>query len=215
LHCCSRVQSGRRSRLWETFALVARLEVIRILLAFAASKGFKLYRMDVKSAFLNGVIQEEVYVRQPPGFKSLKYPYRVYKLSKMLYGLKQAPRAWYARLKMFLLEHVYVMGSVDKTLFTLNHGTDFLLVQIYVNDIIFGGSSHTLVSRFQEIMESEFQMSMMGELTFFLKYPSEANEARYLRASSHVHEEPNEEVQHGGAQASVYSDELCDLAWSR
>jgi hypothetical protein len=137
------------------------------LLAFAASKGFKLYRMDVKSAFLNGVIQEEVYVRQPPGFKSLKYPYRVYKLSKMLYGLKQAPRAWYARLKMFLLEHMYVMGSVDKTLFTLNHGTDFLLVQIYVNDIIFGGSSHTLVSRFQEMMKSEFQMSM-GELTFFL-----------------------------------------------
>jgi hypothetical protein len=72
----------------------------------------------------------------------------VYKLSKALYGLKQAPWAWYARLKMFLLEHGYVMGSVDKTLFTLNHGTDFLLVQIYVDDIIFGGSSHTLVSRF-------------------------------------------------------------------
>jgi hypothetical protein len=72
----------------------------------------------------------------------------VYKLSKALYGLKQAPRAWYTRLKMFLLEHVYVIGSVDKTLFTLNHGIDFLLVQIYVDDIIFGGSSHTLVSRF-------------------------------------------------------------------
>jgi hypothetical protein len=92
----------------------------------------------------------------------------VYKLSKALYGLKQAPRAWYARLKTFLLEHGYVMGSVDKTLFTLNHGTNFLFVQIYVDDIIFGGSSHTLVSRFQEMMESEFQMSMMGELTFFL-----------------------------------------------
>jgi hypothetical protein len=92
----------------------------------------------------------------------------VYKLSKALYGLKQAPRAWYARLKTFLLEHGYVMGSVDKTLFTLNHGTDFLLVQIYVDDIIFGGSFHTLVSKIQEMMESEFQMSMMGELTFFL-----------------------------------------------
>jgi hypothetical protein len=80
----------------------------------------------------------------------------VYKLSKALYGLKQAPQAWYARLKTFLLEHGYVMGSVDKTLFTLNHGTGFLLVQIYVDDIIFGGSSHTLVSRFQEMMESEF-----------------------------------------------------------
>jgi hypothetical protein len=122
----------------------------------------------VKSAFLNGVIHEEVYVRQPPGFENPKYPDRVYRLSKALYGLKQAQRAWYARLKMFLLEHGYVMGSVDKTLFTLNHGTDFLLVQIYVDDIIFSGSSHTLVSRFQEMMESEFQMSMMGELNFFL-----------------------------------------------
>jgi hypothetical protein len=132
----------------ETFAPVARLEAIRILLAFIASKGFKLYQMDVKSAFLNGVIQEEVYVRQPPGFESPKYLDRVYKLSKTLYGLKQASRAWYARLKMFLLEHGYVMGSVDKTLFTLNHDTDFLLVQIYVDDIIFGGSSHSVVSRF-------------------------------------------------------------------
>jgi hypothetical protein len=152
----------------EIFAPVARLEAIRILLAFAVSKGFKLYQMDVKSAFLNGVIQEEVYVRQSLGFECPKYPDRVYKLSKALYGLKQAPRAWYARLKTFLLEHRYVMGSVDKTLFTLNHGTDFLLVQIYVDDIIFGGSSHSLMSRFQEMMESEFQMSMMGELTFFL-----------------------------------------------
>jgi hypothetical protein len=152
----------------ETFSPIAYLEAIRILLAFAMSKGFKLYQMDMKSAFLNGVIQEEVYVKHPLGFESLKYPDRVYKLSKALYRLKQVPRAWYARIKMFLLEHGYVMGSVDKTLFTLNYGTGFLLVQIYVDDIIFGVSSHTLVSRFQEMMESEFQMSMMGELTFFL-----------------------------------------------
>jgi hypothetical protein len=92
----------------------------------------------------------------------------VYKLSNALYGLKQVPRTWYARLKTFLLEHVYVIGSVDKTLFTLKHDTDFLLVQIYMDDIIFGGSSHTVVSRFQEMMKNEFQMSMMGELTFFL-----------------------------------------------
>jgi hypothetical protein len=102
----------------------------------------------VKSAFLNGVIQEEVYVRQLSVFKNLKYPDRVYKLSKALYGIKQASQAWYARLKTFFLEHGYVMRSVDKTIFTLNHGTDFLLVQIYVDDIIFGASSHTLVSRF-------------------------------------------------------------------
>jgi hypothetical protein len=152
----------------KTFAPDARLEAIRILLAFAASKGFKLYQMNVKNALLNGVIPEEVYVRQPSGFESPKYTDRVYKLSKALYGLNQELRAWYARVKTFLLEHGFVMGSVDKTLFTVNHVTDFLLVQIYVDDIIFGGSSHTLVSRFQEMMESEFQMSMMGDLTFFL-----------------------------------------------
>jgi hypothetical protein len=122
----------------ETFAPVARLEAIRIFLAFATSKGFKIYQMDVKSAFLNGVIWEEVYVRQPLGFENPKCPDRVYKLS------------------MALLEHGYVMGSVDKTLYTLNQDTDFLLVQIYVDDIIFGGCSHTLVSIFQEMMESEF-----------------------------------------------------------
>jgi isopentenyldiphosphate isomerase len=144
--------------------------------------------MDVKSAFLNGVIQEEVFVSQPPGFKNLKYPDRVCKFSKALYGLKQASWAWYARLKTFLLEHRYVMESVDKTLFTLKHGNDFLLVQIYVNDIIFGGSSHTLVSSFQELMENEFQMSMMGELTFFLgiqvnqmKQGTFVHQAKYMK----------------------------------
>jgi hypothetical protein len=152
----------------ETFAPVARFEVIRIFLEFVTSKRFKLYQMDVKSDFLNGVIYKEVYVRQPRGFENPKYPHRVYKLSKALYGLKQASRAWYARIKMFLLEHGYVIGSVDKTIFTLKRGTEFLLVQIYVDDIFLGGSSHTLVSRFQEMMENEFQMSMMGELTFFL-----------------------------------------------
>jgi hypothetical protein len=111
----------------ETFAHVVRLEAIMILLAFAASKRFKLYQIEVKIAFLNDAIQEEVYVRQPPGFKNTKYPNRVYKLSKALYELKQASRGWYARLKT-LLDHGYVMGSVDKTLFTLKHGNDFLLV---------------------------------------------------------------------------------------
>jgi hypothetical protein len=132
----------------ETFAHVACLEAIKILLAFAASKGFKLYQMNMKNAFLNGVIQEEVYVRQPLGFENPEYSNRVYKLLKALYGLKQVPRAWYARLKTFLLDHEYVMGSIYKTLFILKHGNDFLLVQIYVDDIIFGGSSLVLVSSF-------------------------------------------------------------------
>jgi hypothetical protein len=132
----------------KTFVVVAHLEAIRILLAFTVSKRFKLYQMHVKSAFLNGVIQKEVFVRQPSGFENAKYPTRVYKISKALYRLKQVSRAWYAKLKTFLLEHGYVMGSVDKTLFTLKHGNDFLLVQIYVDDIIFGASSHVLMSSF-------------------------------------------------------------------
>ncbi|WVZ70844.1 LOW QUALITY PROTEIN: hypothetical protein U9M48_019480 [Paspalum notatum var. saurae] len=138
----------------ETFAPVAHLEAIRILLAFAASKGFKLQQMDVKFAFLNGFIEEDVYV---------------YKLSKALYGLKQAPRACYAGLKSFLLKSGFVMSSVDKTLFLLSRGGDTLIVQIYVDDIIFGDLSHTLVSSFTEHMSREFEMSLMGELEFFLR----------------------------------------------
>ncbi|WVZ93797.1 hypothetical protein U9M48_039752 [Paspalum notatum var. saurae] len=118
--------------------------------------------------FLNGFIEEEVYVRQPPGFESARFPNRVYKLRKALYGLKQAPRAWYARLKSFLLKSGFVMGSVDETLFLLSHDGDTLIVQIYVDDIIFGGSSHVLVSSFAEQMSREFEMSLMGELQFFL-----------------------------------------------
>ncbi|WVZ51948.1 LOW QUALITY PROTEIN: hypothetical protein U9M48_003045 [Paspalum notatum var. saurae] len=142
----------------ETFAPVARLEAIRILLAFAASKGFKLQQMDVKSAFRT---EEEVYVRQPPGFESARFPDRVYKLRKALYGPKQAPRAWYARLKSFC-------SNADKTLFLLSRGGDTTIVRIYVDDIIFGGSSHALVSSFLEQMSREFEMSLMGELRFFL-----------------------------------------------
>jgi hypothetical protein len=100
-----------------TFALVDHLQGIRILLTFAVSKRFKLYQMNVKSIFLNSVTQEEAYVRQPLNFKNSKYPNQVYKFLKVLYRLKQGPRAWCATIKTFLLDHVYVMGSVDKTLF--------------------------------------------------------------------------------------------------
>ncbi|WVZ90003.1 LOW QUALITY PROTEIN: hypothetical protein U9M48_036341 [Paspalum notatum var. saurae] len=146
----------------ETFAPVARLEAIRILLAFAASKGFKLQEMDVKSAFLNGFIEEEVYVRQPPGFESARFPDRVYKLRKALYGLKQAPRAWYARLRVSAQVRVFDGFSRQDLVFVESWRS------IYVDDIIFGGSSHALVSSFAEQMSREFEMSLMGELQFFL-----------------------------------------------
>jgi hypothetical protein len=151
-----------------TFTPVARLEAMRILVAIFVAKGFKLHQMDVKSAFLNGVLEEELYVRQPPGLESEKYPHRVYKLRKALYGLKQSPRAWYGRLRGVLFEREFEMGKVDQTLFLLRKGKDILIVQVYVDDIFFGGSSNSLVARFAEDMSREFEMSMMGELQFFL-----------------------------------------------
>ncbi|GJV99464.1 retrovirus-related pol polyprotein from transposon TNT 1-94 [Tanacetum coccineum] len=125
----------------ETYAPVARLESIRILLAIACANDFKLYQMDVKSAFLNGFINEEVYVAQPPGFIDFQKPNYVYKLKKALYGLKQAPKAWYDRLKAFLIKHEYSMGMVDNTLFTKKSKSHLIIVQIYVDDIIFGSSN--------------------------------------------------------------------------
>jgi hypothetical protein len=152
----------------ETFVPVGHLEAIRILLAFSVAKGIKLYQMDMKSAFLNVFLEEEVYLKQPPGFESAEFPHRVYRLRKALYGLKQAPRAWYDRLRGFLFSKGFDMGKVDKTLFLLRHCDDILIVQVYVDDIIFGGLSHSLVTRFVEDMSKEFEMSMMGELQFFL-----------------------------------------------
>jgi hypothetical protein len=152
----------------ETFAPVAHLEAIRILLAFSMAKGFKLCQMDVNSAFLNGFLEEEVYVKEPLGFESVEYPHRVYSLRKALYGLKQAPRAWYGRLRGFLFSKGFEMGKADKTPFLLWQGDDILIVQVYVNDIVFGGSSHSLAASFAEDMSKKFEMSMMEELQFFL-----------------------------------------------
>ena len=132
----------------ETFAPKDRLEAIRMLFAFACHKIFILYQMDVKSVFLNGFINEEVFVEQPPGFESFNFPNHVFKLKKALYGLKQAPRAWYERLVKFLISSGFKMGKIDTTLFIKPKDKDMLIVQIYVDDIIFGatnGSTSSLV----------------------------------------------------------------------
>ena len=122
----------------ETFAPIARLESIHMLLAYASYFNFKLQQMDVKSAFLNGKIEEEVYVAQPPGFEDPKNPNMVYKLNKALYGLKQAPRAWYDTIKDFLKSKGFKPGSLDPTLFTKTYDGELFVCQIYVDDIIFG-----------------------------------------------------------------------------
>ena len=126
--------------------IIKTLQVVEALSAFAASMDFILYQMDVKSAFLNGHIQEEVYVEQPPGFKDPNKPNHVFKLKKALYGLKQAPRAWYERLSTFLIEKGFERGKVDTTLFIKKDSKDILLVEIYVDDIIFGATNEIFLS---------------------------------------------------------------------
>ncbi|KAJ9551856.1 hypothetical protein OSB04_015901 [Centaurea solstitialis] len=152
----------------ETFAPVARLEAIRIFLAFAAHKNFIVYQMDVKTAFLNGELKEEVYVSQPEGFVDCTKPNHVYTLDKALYGLKQAPRAWYDHLSNVLLENGFCKGEIDSTLFIKSEGNDILLVQIYVDDIIFGSTNSDMCSWFSDLMNTRFEMNMLLELSFFL-----------------------------------------------
>ncbi|GJU62102.1 putative ribonuclease H-like domain-containing protein [Tanacetum coccineum] len=152
----------------EVFAPVARIEAIRLFLAYASFKDFVVYQMDVKSAFLYGKIEEEVYVCQPLGFEDPEFPDKVYKVEKALYGLHQAPRAWYETLSTYLLDNRFQRGQIDKTLFIKRVKSDILLVQVYVDDIIFGSTKKKLCTEFEKLMHKKFQMSSMGELTFFL-----------------------------------------------
>jgi hypothetical protein len=148
----------------EIFALVARLELICILLAYTTHHDFKIYQIDVKSAFLNIPIKEEVYVEQPPDFKDEEYPNHVYKLYKALYGLKQAPRVWYECLRNFLIENGFRIGKADSTLFTRKMGKDLFVCQIYVHDIIFCFTKKSFCDEFTKIMTDRFEISMMREL---------------------------------------------------
>nr|GEU74219.1 retrovirus-related Pol polyprotein from transposon TNT 1-94 [Tanacetum cinerariifolium] len=152
----------------ETFAPVARMEAIKVFLAFAAYMNLKVYQMDVKSAFLNGKLKEEVYVKQLPGFKGSEFPDYVGKLNKALYGLKQAPKAWYETLSAFLIQNKFTRGRIDNTFFIYKTKGYVLLVQVYVDDIIFGSTSYKLCKQFKKPMTKKFEMSMMGELTYFL-----------------------------------------------
>ncbi|KAK1693780.1 hypothetical protein QYE76_010477 [Lolium multiflorum] len=172
----------------ETYAPVARLESICILLAYASHHNFKLQQMDVKSAFLNGPLHEEVYVKQPPGFEDLNFPNHVYKLDKALYGLKQAPRAWYEHLKELLIDRGFDVGLIDPTLFTKRVNGELFVCQLYVDDIIFGSTNKAFNDEFSKLMTDRFEMSMMGEMRFFLGFEIKQlregtfiNQAKYLQ----------------------------------
>ncbi|GJR30928.1 putative ribonuclease H-like domain-containing protein [Tanacetum coccineum] len=149
----------------EVFAPVARIEAIRLFLAYASFKDFMVYQMDVKSAFLYGKIEEEVYVCQPPGFEDPDFPDRVYKVEKALYGLHQAPIAWYENLSTYLLENGFQRGQIDKTLFIKRDQGDILIVQVYVDYTIFGSTKKKLCTEFEKMMHKKFQMSSMGTTT--------------------------------------------------
>jgi hypothetical protein len=140
----------------ETYAPVTRLEAIRILLVYACAHNIKLYQMNVKSAFLNGYINELVYVEQPPDFEDEKKPNHVYKLRKALYDFKQAPRAWYERLRDFLPSKGFKMGNVDTTLFTKKIGKYLFVLLIYVDDIIFGSTNQEFCEESGNMMANEF-----------------------------------------------------------
>nr|GEU38623.1 putative ribonuclease H-like domain-containing protein [Tanacetum cinerariifolium] len=143
----------------EVFAPVARIEAIWLFLAYASFMDFMVYQMDVKSAFLYGTIKEKVYVCQPIGFEDLDYPDKVYKVVKALYGLHQAPRAWYETLANYLLENAFQRGNIDHTLFIKKKKGDILLVQVYVDDIMFGSTNKELCKAFEKLMKDKFQMT--------------------------------------------------------
>ncbi|GKE22643.1 retrovirus-related pol polyprotein from transposon TNT 1-94 [Tanacetum coccineum] len=149
----------------ESFAPVARLEAVWLFVVYAAHKSFPVYQMDVKTAF---PLKEEVYVNQPDGFVDPHHPEKVYRLKKALYGLKQAPRTWYDELSNFLVSKGFSKGFIDQTLFITKKEEDILLVQIYIDDIIFGSTNPKLSKRSEKLMHNKFEISMMGELKFFL-----------------------------------------------
>ena len=152
----------------EIFAPVARMESIRILLTLACQLKFKLYQMDVKTTFLNGLLKKYVYVAQPKGFIDPHFPDHVLYLKKAPYGLKQAPSAWYDRLTQYLVSHGFIRGKVDQTLSIKREDGELIVPQVYVDDIIFGSTKDELAHGFSKLMQAEFEMSMIRELTHFL-----------------------------------------------
>ena len=152
----------------ETFAPVDHMESIKILLALACHLRFKLCQMDVKTAFLNGLLKEDIYMAQPKGFIDPHFSDHVLYLKKALYGLKQASRVWYNRLTQYLVSHGFTRGKADQTLFTKREDGELIVAQVYIDAIIFGSTKDELAHSFSKLMQAEFEMSIIGELTHFL-----------------------------------------------
>lgn len=150
------------------FAPVTRLETIRLLLALAAKNGWQVHHLDVKSAFLNGDLKEEVYVSQPEGFIKRGQEHLVYKLYKALYGLRQAPRAWYAKLSKCLESMGLTRCPYEHAVYTKKDGKETLIVAVYVDDLLITGTNASIISDFKAQMDKHFEMSDMGLLSYYL-----------------------------------------------
>eukprot|EP00253_Pinus_taeda_P004661 PITA_04661 len=160
----------------ETFALVARMETVRAVLSITAQNKWKVYQMDVKSTFLNGVLMEEVYIEQPLGYEKKGQEHKVCRLKKALYGLKQAPRAWYSRIHFYLLENEFDKCEGEPTVYIKEKDGKILIVVLYVEDVIFTGNDDYLIKNFKSVMKEEFEMTDMGLLRYFLGIEVDQNE---------------------------------------
>lgn len=152
----------------EVYAPVARWDTIRILLAMAAQRGWCVYQLDVKSVFLYGVLEEEIYVDQPEGFVKRGEENKVYRLKKALYGLKQAPRAWFSRIESYFKREGFQKSNYDHALFLKKNGDKLLLVSLYVDDLLYAGSDEHMCTEFKLSMQKEFEMTDLGKMKFFL-----------------------------------------------
>jgi hypothetical protein len=152
----------------DTFSPVVRASTIRIVLSIAVSRGWIMRQLDVKNAFLHGLLQEQVYMEQPPGYVDPSHPTHVCRLKKALYGLKQAPRAWFHRFSHFLLTVGFTSSQADSNLFVYSSALDTIYLLLYVDDIIITGSNISLIDSFIRKLHHEFSMKDLGALNYFL-----------------------------------------------
>lgn len=152
----------------EVFAPVARMDIVRMIIAMAAQRGWGIYQLDVKSAFLHGELKEDVFVEQPQGYEVTGKEHMVYKLHKALYGLKQAPRAWFSRIEAYFIREGFESSPSEQTLFIKRKGGKILIVSIYVDDLLFTGDDEELLAEFKQSMKREFDMTDLGRMRYFL-----------------------------------------------
>jgi len=165
------------------------METVRAVLSIVAQNKWKVYQMDVKSAFLNGVLKEEVYIEQPLSYKKKGQEHKVCRLNKALYGLKQAPRAWYSAIDSYLLENRFEKCEGEPTLYIKGNDGKLLIVVLYIDDVIFTGNDDYLIENFKTVMKEEFEMTNMGLLRYFLGIEVEQNKNRiFISQTKYVKE---------------------------